>query len=224
MTESFEPRFEDLPATLPIFPLPGVLLLPRGKLPLNIFEPRYLAMTRDALRSERMIGMVQPTDMAAGNTELVRHGAPIYPTGCAGRIAAFSETDDRRYLVTLLGVIRFGVRQEVPSAGGYRRVVPDFARFRADLEPEPAAAIDRERLLKALRAYLAQQGISVDWEAITGTADEKLVTSLAMICPFEASEKQALLECAGLAERSRLMTVLIEMAAHSRAGADAARH
>jgi Lon protease-like protein len=228
MTGPFDPRFEDLPATLPIFPLPGALLLPRGKLPLNIFEPRYLAMVRDALRTDRLIGMVQPTELEAETAEPVKHAASVYPTGCAGRIVAFSEVVDDdgtgRYLITLHGLIRFAIGQEVDSIGGYRRVVPDFARFRGDLADAPPARIDRDRLLKALRAYFRQQGISVDWEAIGKTDDEKLVTSLAMICPFAASEKQALLESPGLAERCQLMTALIEMAVLGRGGGEAARH
>jgi uncharacterized protein len=203
---SFDPGFEALPATVPIFPLAGVLLLPRGRLPLNIFEPRYLAMTRDALAGPRLIGMIQPT-------EEERSGASprIYPTGCAGRIISFSETEDGRYLITLKGLIRFAVANELPLVNGYRQVVPDYGPFRCDLEPE-RADIDRTRLLNALKAYFTVQGFSVDWAAVESTDNERLVTSLAMICPFDASEKQALLEAPDLAERSRTMTALLEMA------------
>jgi uncharacterized protein len=215
----FDPRFDDLPATLPIFPLAGVLLLPGGKLPLNIFEPRYLDMTSDALAGERMIGMIQPTahesDAAA---------PPVYPTGCAGRITSFAETDDGRYLITLTGLCRFDVMEELPLHRGYRRVVPRFEPYRADLEAESKAVIDRTRLCNALKAYFALQSLAVDWEAIEETADEKLVTSLAMICPFEPSEKQALLESPDLAERCRKMTALMEMAVLNSAASDALRH
>jgi len=210
---SFGPSFDTLPATLPIFPLPGALLLPGGKLPLQIFEPRYLAMTRDALASDRLIGMIQPRHQDAENEGLVSHTAEIYPIGCAGRITAYAETDDGRYLITLTGVCRFAVQKELPTVGGYRRIVPDFARFRADMDEAATPEVDRQRLLKALQAYFAYQKISIDPAAITDIPDDKLVTSLAMVCPFEAKEKQALLEAADLAERSRVMTALLELGA-----------
>ncbi len=203
---SFDPDFDALPGVLPIFPLAGVLLLPRGRLPLNIFEPRYLAMTRDALAGPRLIGMIQPT-------EEERPGAAprVYPVGCAGRMVSFSETEDGRYLITLKGLIRFAVAAELEAERGYRRVVPDFAPFRADLEPD-RGAVDRPRLMAALKAYLAIQGFSVDWTAVEGTEDERLVTSLAMICPFDPGEKQALLEAPDLGARARALISLLEMA------------
>jgi Lon protease-like protein len=215
----FDPGFSDLPAVLPIFPLPGALLLPGGKLPLNIFEKRYLAMVRDAMRSEsRMIGMIQPREDEAANEP-----PAVYSTGCAGRIVAFSETDDGRYLIALNGVARFQVVRELPSAEAYRRVEADFAAFRADLEEGAAAAIDRDRLIKALKAYFTLESISADWDAIVEAPDDKLVTTLAMVCPFGNREKQALLESPSLAERSQMMTALIEIAVLDNAGA-AARH
>jgi Lon protease-like protein len=203
---SFDPSFEALPATLPIFPLAGVLLLPRGRLPLNIFEPRYLAMARDVLAGDRMIGMVQPIEPEAEG-----EAPAVYPKGCAGRIISFSETDDGRYLVTLKGLIRFIIAAERPLTSGYRSVVPDYAPFRADLAAEDGD-IDRARLLGALKAYFDVQGLDVDWNAVESTDDERLVTSLAMICPFDPSEKQALLEAPDLTARSRTMTALLEMA------------
>ncbi len=208
---SFGPSFDTLPATLPIFPLPGALLLPGGKLPLQIFEPRYLAMTRDALASDRLIGMIQPLRQDSENEGLVSHTAELYPIGCAGRITAYSETDDGRYLITLTGICRFAIQRELPTVGGYRRVIPDFARFRTDMDAAATANVDRQRLLKALHAYFAYQKISVDPAAVVDIPDDKLVTSLAMVCPFEAKEKQALLEAADLAERSRVMTALLEL-------------
>jgi uncharacterized protein len=210
---SFGPSFDTLPATLPIFPLPGALLLPGGKLPLQIFEPRYLAMTRDALASDRLIGMIQPLRQAAENEGLVSHNAELYPIGCAGRITAYSETDDGRYMITLTGICRFAIQKEIPTVGGYRRVVPDFERFRTDMDAAATANVDRQGLLKALQAYFAYQKISIDPAAIVDIPDDKLVTSLAMVCPFEAKEKQALLEAADLAERSRVMTALLEFGA-----------
>ncbi len=208
---TFGPSFDTLPATLPIFPLPGALLLPGGKLPLQIFEPRYLAMTRDALASDRLIGIIQPLGQDSENEGPVSHAAELYPIGCAGRITAYSETDDGRYLITLTGICRFAIQRELPTVGGYRRVVPDFARFRTDMDAAATANIDRQRLLKALHAYFAYQKISIDPAAVVDIPDDKLVTSLAMVCPFEAKEKQALLEAADLAERSRVMTALLEL-------------
>jgi uncharacterized protein len=212
---------DQLPETLPIFPLPGVLLLPRGKLPLRIFEPRYLAMTNDAIAGERLIGMIQPTDPAASLA-----GAPaVYRTGCAGRITAFSETDDGHSLITLTGVARFDVGDELPPRQGYRRVRAEWSRYAADLEEDDSALPDRDRLLTMLKSYFKLHGLSADWDAIRQTPDERLVTSLAMICPFEPSEKQALLEAPNLAERARLMTAIIEMAVlNGPKDGDGARH
>jgi len=196
-----------LPVILPIFPLTGVLLLPRGRLPLNIFEPRYLAMTRDALAGERLIGMVQPSDPGASGSN-----PPVYPTGCAGRITSFSETDDGRFLITLTGTSRFRIREELPMLEGYRRVVPDWHEFARDLGNEEEPGFDRERLLRGLKGYFQQHQISADWDAITSVSGDRLVSSIAMICPFDPSEKQALLEASDLAERARLLTAIVEMA------------
>jgi uncharacterized protein len=195
-----------LPTTLPIFPLPGVLLLPHGRLPLRIFEPRYLAMTRDALAGERLIGMVQPNDPIVSDAN-----PPVYPIGCAGRITSFTETDDGLFLITLTGISRFRIREELPLLEGYRRVVPDWREFARDAEGEEASDFDRERLMRGLRAYFQQHQISADWDSITSVAGERLVTSIAMICPFDPSEKQALLEAPDLAERARLLTAIVEM-------------
>jgi Lon protease-like protein len=190
-----------------------VLLLPRGRLPLNIFEPRYLAMTKDALGGERLIGMVQPSEPQDDNRG--RGGSanpPVYPIGCAGRITAFSETNDGRNLVTLTGVSRFRIRDELPLLSGYRRVVADWAPFARDRDPTDEPGFDRERFARALKGYFAQRQISADWEAIEKAPGEHLLTSIAMLCPFAPSEKQALLEAADLEERARLLVALIEMA------------
>jgi len=213
MSGAFQPAFDDLPRVVPIFPLPGVLLLPGGCLPLNIFEPRYLAMVRDALSGERTIGMIQPCAEAPDVG-----AARVYETGCAGRITAFSETDDGRYLITLTGAIRFDVERELPPIEGYRRVVADYGRFRPDLEEE-ASEIDRERFLETLGCYFEANGIEGDWKAIEEAGDAALVTSMAMICPFAAPEKQALLEAMSLPERARTMTAIMEMAVHEPGGA-----
>jgi len=210
---------DDLPATLPVFPLAGALLLPRGRMPLNIFEPRYLNMVADALTTpERLIGMIMPR-------EEERAGRPprLYPIGCVGRITAFSETEDCRFLITLSGLCRFALGEEVPTTRLYRRVVPDFAAFRGDFDPPPAVLLDRDRLMASLKAYFGRHGLNADWEAIRNTPDEKLVTTLAMICPFDTAEKQALLECPDTAARAQAIIALIEMAAHA-PGGDGARH
>ncbi|WP_207484740.1 LON peptidase substrate-binding domain-containing protein [Arenibaculum pallidiluteum] len=204
---AFDLRFGELPGTLPVFPLSGVLLLPRARLPLNIFEPRYLAMTREALASPtRLIGMIQPSE------DIPKRDPPLFGCGCAGRIVSFSETDDGRYLITLLGVSRFRVRGELDrQPGGFRAVTPDWEQFRSDLEAEDAA-FDRGRLVEGLKAYFRRHGISADWSTIEKTPSERLINSLSMICPFEPNEKQALLEAQTLGERAGLLTALVEMA------------
>ena len=182
----FDPAFDELPGSLPIFPLSGALLLPGGRLPLNIFEPRFLEMFDDALAGDRMIGMIQPT-------EGERPGdppPPTYRTGCAGRISAFSETDDGRYLVTLTGLIRFEVAEELPPRS-YRRV-----------------------RLEALKLYFSAHSLESDWSAIEEAEDEPLVTSLAMVCPLQASEKQMLLEAKTLRERAETLRAILELSVH----------
>lgn len=206
---AFDPAFGDLPERIPIFPLSGVLLLPRGELPLNIFEPRYLNMTTDALSADRMIGMIQPTEQDSDLDE-----PPVYRTGCAGRIVSFQESDDGRFLIRLKGVCRFHAAEEFGLCQGYRPVRPDWSAFRGDLAAEPDGNIDREQLLASLRGYFQQQSIDADWKAIKSTPDERLVTSLAMICPFEPSEKQALLEAPTLSERGQVLNMLVAMSLH----------
>jgi uncharacterized protein len=203
-----------LPDTLPIFPLTGVLLLPRGRLPLNIFEPRYLAMTRDALGGERLIGMVQPSEPQQDNRGRGAHeNPPVYPIGCAGRITSFSETEDGRYLLTLTGVSRFRIRDELPLLNGYRRVVAEWQPFAHDVDTPSGTEFDRERFIRGLKGFFTQRQISADWEAIEKAAGEHLINSIAMLCPFAPSEKQALLEAPDLDERARLLIALVEMAA-----------
>ncbi len=215
----FMPKFDQLGATLPIFPLAGALLLPRGLLPLNIFEPRYIAMIDDALAGDRMIGMVQPVDPEA------RVRAPaIYGIGCAGRITSLDETEDGRYLITLTGISRFRVGEEMPTTRGYRRVKVDWMPFEGDFAEPEEGTIDRPRLTTALGSYFTQKGIQANWDVIRQTPDEQLVTSLSMICPFAPSEKQALLEAPSLTERAGLMMTMLEMALLSGDGKDGARH
>ena len=205
-----------LPDTLPIFPLTGVLLLPRGRLPLNIFEPRYLAMVRDALGGERLIGMVQPSepqDDNRGPRGIGGPNPPVYPVGCAGRLTQFSEADDGRFMITLTGVSRFRIADELPLVSGYRRVVPDWTPFAGDRELPAPPHFDRARLIRGLQSYFAQRQVSADWSAAEKAPGEHLITSLAMACPFAPTEKQALLEAPDLGERAKLLTTLVEMAA-----------
>ena len=202
----FDPPYDELPPVIPIFPLTGVLLLPRGRLPLNIFEPRYLAMVSDALAYPRLIGMVQPREDRGDAGD-----PPVYSIGCAGRITGFGELDDGRYEITLTGTARFAIVEELQQVKGYRPVRVDWSRFRGDLEIA-SGGVDRDRLLAALKPYLKRHKVKTDWDAITKTPDERLVTSLAMVCPFAPSEKQGLLEAEGLPARARLLTALLEMA------------
>lgn len=237
----FDPLFTDLPQVIPVFPLPGVLLLPGGKLPLNVFEPRYLAMIGDAIAGSRVIGMIQPLKgdgaplktndgeaVATTAAGTIADDVTLYPMGCAGRITQFSETDDGRFLVTLSGICRFAVLKELPLQRGYRRVIPAWTQFEGDMVEAPApVAIDRERMVRALRSYFKLNQINANWEAIRDTPDDRLVTSLAMICPFAPSEKQALLECPDANERARVLTALMEMAllgAPQGKGSETARH
>jgi hypothetical protein len=217
---SERPGVAALCETLPIFPLPGVLLLPRGQLPLNIFEPRYLAMTRDALAGDRLIGMVQPSDPH----QSLSGKPPVYPTGCAGRITSFSETEDGRYLLALTGLCRFRIAEELPLKEGYRRVVPRWDEFAGDLRTVREPGFDRERLIRGLRAYFDRHQIKAEWDAIGSVPGERLITSIAMMCPFEPSEKQALLEAGDLEARAQLLTAIVEMAVLDRSGGGDARH
>ncbi len=227
-------HFEDLPGELAIFPLSGALLLPEGRLPLNIFEPRYVAMIEDALAAPRLIGMIQPSEPVEsgapkpGGTALSGGTEPqLYEIGCAGRIVSFSETGDGRFLITLAGIARFRIAREIEGRHGYRRVVPDWTPFRRDIEPADGGAepaFERAKLLAALRAFLQLNEIEVDWGAIETTPDAALAIVLPMSCPFEAREKQALLECATPADRMRMLVALMEMAvAESRGGGAAVR-
>src|ERR1700761_2344892 len=196
----------DLPRELPVFPLTGVLLLPRGRLPLNIFEKRYLAMFDDAIGGDRLIGMIQPSDPRAGDA-----APPLYSVGCARRITSFNESGDGRHLVALDGVARFKVTEELELRRGYRRVVADWSAYAADLG-EDGGGVDRHRLIELLQAYFRQHELSANWDAIGQAPDERLVTSLAMICPFEPPEKQMLLEAGCLSDRAKLMMSLLEIA------------
>jgi len=204
----FDPALDDLPTELPIFPLSGVLLLPRNHLPLNIFEPRYLSMVDSALSGDRMIGMIQPRKADASEP------LPVYPVGCAGRIVQFEEAEDGRYLISLKGLIRFTIAKELPFNDrlAFRQVRPDWSDFSEDLSPDEEDGFDRSRLLASLKPYFKMQEIDANWDAITGSPGERLINSLSMVCPFESSEKQALLEAPTIVDRLDVLTSLVEMA------------
>lgn len=208
-------RLDQLPQEVPVFPLPGVLLLPRGHLPLHVFETRYMNMVEDSFKSDRMIGIVQPSDLSVS---LAASDVPLYETGCAGRITSFEEIPDNRFLITLTGTCRFNILGELPLTRGYRRVRPDFSPFEGDLTPAESLGLDREKLKAMLADYFQIEGLSCDWEMIDGTEDEKLITCLSMICPFEAGEKQALLEAASGKTRAGLFMAMLEMAVRGGAG------
>ena len=197
---------------VPGVPLPGALLLPAGKLPLNIFERRYLAMVEDALASGRVIGMIQPDETRPATPT----GPALYKVGCLGRLSSFSEADDGRFLVTLTGVVRFAVGVELETQRGYRRVRADLSRFRADLDSTSSTdTIDRDQMTDALRAYFTARGFDANWDAINEMPDDALVVTLAMVCPFDPAEKQALLEAPGLGDRAATLLALLQMGAHS---------
>ena len=201
-----------LPESLPLFPLSGALLLPHGHLPLNIFEPRYLSMTEDAFSSGRLIGMIQPEK---SHTDPIPNKETLFPVGCCGKIVSFEETESGNLFIALRGLCRFRLNQELENEKGYRRSTVDYTPYVDDLREDTGKINDRPRLLNAVQQFFILKNIDVDWEAIKTAADETLVTSLAMICPFEAREKQALLEVKNMMERSNLLTSLVEMALHS---------
>ncbi len=200
----------ELPQVIPVFPLPGSILLSRGQLPLNVFEPRYLNMVDDAMAGDRVIGLIQP------QTSALEPQPPLARVGCAGRITSFNETSDGRYLITLTGICRFRVTTELQVKTPYRQVRADFTPFEADLRaPDPAADFDRHGFLDALRPYLEHRGLNVDWDTAEAAPQEALINSLAMALPFEPPEKQALLEAETLDARAEALTALLRIDAAS---------
>ena len=184
----FVAPFEELPNSLPIFPLSGAVLMPHAELPLNIFEPRYLNMVNDAIGSHRMIGMIQP-DAKAGSDEA------IYPVGCAGRITQFRETRDGRYEMVLSSVCRFEASEELPTVRGYRLVTPDWSRFACDYdEPDSGLQAEQPRLMTTLERYLNAREMEADLDSFQKLPVIELVDALTMALPFSEQEKQMLLE------------------------------
>lgn len=203
----FPRKLEPKPDALPLFPLSGALLLPGGQMPLNIFEPRYLAMIDDALAGARLIGMIQPIE------ETGEDKPKLYNAGCAGRITSFAETGDGRYLINLTGTRRFALAEELATDAPYRLGRPDWSAFAHDGgEDKTAAGVDRDDLLEALRNYLDTENLDVEWEKAAAAPTEALVVSLAMGCPFPPNEKQALLEAKTIAEQAACLTALMALA------------
>jgi Lon protease-like protein len=199
----------DLPEVIPVFPLPGALLLPRGQMPLNIFEPRYLAMIDDALRDgHRLIGMIQPDATHSGDADK----PTLFKVGCVGRITQLTESGDGRYLLELTGVARFRVEQELPVNTDYRQCRVTFAPFVDDFVPRKGeTAVDREAVLKALRDFMKANDLKADWEGIDQAPNEALVNALCMMSPYGPPEKQALLEAPDLKTRAELLVAITEI-------------
>ncbi|MEP5762038.1 MAG: LON peptidase substrate-binding domain-containing protein [Litoreibacter sp.] len=197
----------DLPETIPVFPLPGALLLPRARLPLHLFEPRYLQMFEDALKTtHRFIGMVQTHDGPGGKDQL-------HLVGCAGRITQFSETEDGRYMITLSGISRFRIRKEIAGFHPYRKIDVSWAGFERDLGgSEVDHEFDRPKFLNLLKKYFVSQDLETDWESLKDADEELLINSLSMLCPLEPEDRQALLEAPSLTTRRETLTTLIEFA------------
>ena len=200
----FTIEINNLPTDLPVFPLQGALLLPGGVLPLNIFEPRYIQMVKDTLATNhRLIVMTLPLPEKS-------NGSEIYKLACAGKLISFEETLDGRFLISLSGIMRCRLLDTLEEKGGYRRMKVDFTDYLDDMRPNDIK-IERNGFFKTLRSYFDMKGLSADWKAIEKCEDEKLITTLAMLCPFSDAEKQTLMEANSLNERAKLMKVILEM-------------
>lgn len=201
----------DLPDTIPVFPLPGALLLPRARLPLNIFEPRYLAMLDDTLKTEhRLIGMIQPVVLPEGRDDKPKK---LHKIGCAGRVTGYQETEDGRYMITLTGISRFRITLTSEGFAPYIRADVDWGSFDRDLgRREVDAAFDRPAFLEVLKRYFETAQLASDWDSLKEAEEELLINSLSMLCPFDPEEKQALLEAPTLSTRRETLVTLMEFA------------
>ena len=198
-------NLSDLPDIMPVFPLAGVLLFPRASLPLNIFEPRYLNMVDDAMRGERIIGMIQ----SRGDDRVT---PSLAATGCAGRITSYAETDDGRYLISLTGICRFDLGEELAVETPYRQIRPDWQRFEQDLFSPPETSLpQRDDLVRSLKRYTQINSLEVDWDAVENAPMETLINALCAGCPFGTLEKQALLEAPAVADRAQTLIALLDM-------------
>jgi hypothetical protein len=203
----FIQKFNDLPNKLPIFPLVGAVVMPGVQLPLNIFEPRYLAMVSDALKADRLIGMLQPRTESGDDTT-----PPIHQVGCAGRITSYSETNDGRIVMILTGVCRFQVAAELEPRHGYRRVRPDWERFAIDYHAADEGLPARDAFMASLRDFCTLRGVEIPWDDLGKMGDAELINLLCAHLPLEPGDKQALIETVDLGGRGRLMAGLMDMA------------
>ncbi len=198
----------DCPEVIPLFPLGGALLLPRGQMPLNVFEPRYLAMIDDALKAERVIGMIQPEPDDGRQPEI----PPLLKVGCLGRITQLAETGDGRYIITLTGISRFRLLEELSVTTAYRQARVDYEPFATDFVARAGEeGVDRKGLLKALRDFARVNDLKIDWKGVNEAPNEALVNALSMMCPFGPREKQALLEAATLKDRAEVLVAITEI-------------
>ena len=211
MQSSFSVKFDDLPGLLPVFPLPSVLLLPGGRLPLNIFEPRYISMILDSLSEQRLIGIVQTRTAIE---ELVADKAEVFNTGCLGRIVSFTESSDGRLLITLDGLCRFNLLDELEIRNGYRQFGVSFDKYKADME-DPEGFIERQEFGKLVKEYFDSENLNIDIGALDKIGDKKLLANLAMLCPFETPEKQALMEADNFNQMLEIMGALMKMSIYA---------
>ena len=195
--------YKELPDILPIFPLPGVIVLPNGNLPLNIFEPRYISMVEDALGKNRMIGMIQPNPGSKKDNGL-------YPIGCASKIISFSETSDNRYLIELKGIIRFKISKELGTIRGYRNIVPEWDNFKHDLSTN-SESLNIDNLIELLKKYFNNNNISVDSDELYKVPTNQIISAIPQVCSFQNNEKQAILEARTDKERAELIISLLKM-------------
>jgi len=196
---------EDLPKRIPIFPLTGAVLFPGTQLPLNIFEPRYVKMIDDALASsDRLITMVQPSNSKDNDLKILKD------VGCVGKITSFNEIEDNRYLITLTGIIRCEVKEELDTTTPYRQIVPDFTKFDTDLLDQNVDGIDRNKLLGLIKKYLEHRNMLTDWDIIKQTSTEQLINYSGVLVPFTPEEKQLLLESITISERCRALEALYQ--------------
>ncbi len=210
MPSPFMPKFADLPAELPVFPLAGAVAMPGIQLPLNIYEQQYLNMIQDVLATDHLIGMIQPL-IGQEDVEV----PALHRVGCAGRVTSYSETQDGRVVIVLTGVCRFEVQGELEETRGYRRVRAGWSRFAHDFQPETGHLVNRERFLASLRSYVRPRGVEIPWDDLKAMEDLDLINLLTAHLPLPSEDKQALIETINLVDRAELMRGLMDMASAS---------
>jgi uncharacterized protein len=197
----------ELPTVIPVFPLPGILLLPHAQLPLNIYEPRYMAMIDETIRSERIIGMIQPSDSGSN----LRGKPTLQPVGCAGRITQFAESGDGRYLLSLTGCARFRVLEELETLTSYRQCKVDYGEFSTDLVDANDEEFDRKIVVDSIREFSRVKNMRIEWRDIDKASNAMLINAMAMMGPFGSAEKQALLEAPDIKTRAETLVAIIEL-------------